>query len=213
MELLILILELTGTVAFAVSGAIIGLKKKMDIFGVMVLGLVTAVGGGILRDVVLGMTPPLTFTDPIYALTAIVTSVVVFVFASKRFFRVNHALYDKILLVMDSIGLGVFSASGVIIACDAGFADNVFLLLFVGTVTGVGGGVLRDLLAGEMPFILVKHIYAVAALLGAALCALLMLLSVDRAVAMLAVTITVVVIRLLCAHFKLNLPRYRDDIE
>ena len=130
MELFILILELIGTVAFAVSGAMVALRKRMDVFGVIVLGLITAVGGCIMRDLILVLTPPLTFIEPIYAITAIITSVVVFILAAGRFISKNHRFYDKVMLVMDSIGLGVFSANGVIIATEAGFADNIFLLLF-----------------------------------------------------------------------------------
>ena len=213
MELFILVLELVGTAAFAVSGAMTGLKKKMDIFGIIILGLTTAVGGGILRDIILGNTPPLTFTSPIYALVAIVTSIVVFIPALRHFLVHNHKLYDFMMLMMDSLGLGVFSVNGVMIAYDAGFADNIFLLLFVGTITGVGGGVMRDVLAGNTPFIFVKHIYACASLLGAALCTLLLYLEADRAAAMLASTVTVVVIRLLSAHYKLNLPRCNEEME
>lgn len=213
MQLFILILELVGTVAFAVSGAMIALKKKMDIFGVVLLGLITAVGGGVLRDIILGLTPPMTFTDPRYALCATATSLAVFVLAAGGRLTSHHLLYERVLLVIDSVGLGIFSASGVIIAVDAGSGDNLFLLLFVGAVTGVGGGVMRDLLAGSMPLILVRHIYAVASLCGAALCIVMLKLGMPRASAMLAATLAVVVIRLLSAHYRLNLPHCREDIE
>lgn len=104
MERLFLILELAGTLAFAASGAITGLKKNMDIFGVCILGLTTAVGGGVIRDVILGITPPTTFLDPIYAVVALLTSLVLFLPRIRRLLMWDQRLYDLVLLIMDSAG-------------------------------------------------------------------------------------------------------------
>lgn len=213
MKIFILVLEIIGSVAFAVSGTMVGLRKKMDIFGIIILGLTTAVGGGIIRDLILGNTPPLTFTEPVYALSAIVTSVIVFIPVFRHFLMRNHKLYDTVMLVMDSLGLGIFSVNGVIIAYSSEHGDNLFLLLFVGTITGVGGGVMRDIMAGNTPFIFVKHIYACASLAGAAVCTVLLMLNVGTAAAVTVGMVTVFVIRLLAAHYKLNLPRCNEDIE
>lgn len=212
MKIFLFVLEIIGTVAFAVSGAMVGLKKKMDIFGIIVLGLTTAVGGGIIRDLILGETPPGTFTHPVYALTAICASIFVFIPIVRRFLVKNARLYDVIMLIADSLGLGIFTVNGVIIAYSGEYGDNIFLLLFVGTVTGVGGGVMRDIMAGNTPFIFVKHIYACASLAGAALCVALLLFGASGAVSMCAGLGAVIVIRLLAARYKLNLPRCNDDI-
>ena len=94
-ENLLLLFELIGTVAFAVSGAMVGLSKKMDIFGITVLGIVTSVGGGVIRDIVLGLTPPATFQNPIYALVAILVSIIVFIPAVRRFLFKKQSIYKK----------------------------------------------------------------------------------------------------------------------
>ena len=147
METFILILELAGTMAFAASGAITALKKGMDLFGVCILGLTTAVGGGVIRDLLLGITPPGTFQDPIYAVVALLTSLVLFLPRIRRLLMWDQRLYDLVLLIMDSAGLGIFTVAGIRIAYEHAARPTLFLLVFVGVVTGVGGGVLRDVLA------------------------------------------------------------------
>ena len=173
MEQLFLILELVGTLAFAASGAITGLKKNMDVFGVCILGLTTAVGGGVIRDLLLGITPPGTFQDPIYAVVALLTSLVLFLPRIRRLLMWDQRLYDLVLLIMDSAGLGIFTVAGIRIAYEHAARPTLFLLVFVGVVTGVGGGVLRDVLAGDTPYIFVKHVYASASLAGALACVVL----------------------------------------
>ena len=118
MEQLFLILELVGTLAFAASGAITGLKKNMDVFGVCILGLTTAVGGGVIRDLLLGITPPGTFQDPIYAVVALLTSLVLFLPRIRRLLMWDQRLYDLVLLIMDSAGLGIFTVAGIRIAYE-----------------------------------------------------------------------------------------------
>lgn len=167
MQIFLLILELIGTVAFSVSGAMTAMKKNMDIFGVMILGLTTAVGGGVIRDLILGSAPPSTFRDPIYAITALITAVVVFLPWTRRLFRRYQRIYDLLLLTADSIGLGIFTVIGVQAAFAKSGSYSLFLLTFVGVITGVGGGIIRDMLAGNTPYVFVKHVYASASLAGA----------------------------------------------
>ncbi|SHI07733.1 Uncharacterized membrane protein YeiH [Sporobacter termitidis DSM 10068] len=213
MNVLILVLEIIGTVAFAASGAMTGLKKKMDIFGVVILGLTTAVGGGVLRDLILGITPPQTFQDPMYALIAIATAIILFLPPVHRWLTRNLPLYEKVLVVMDALGLGIFTVVGIRVAFHVSHSFSGFLLIFVGVVTGVGGGIIRDVLAGDTPYILVKHIYAVASIIGAVVCVVLWHIT-SSIYAILAGTIIIVVIRVLSAHFKWNLPRANfDDAE
>ena len=209
MDTVILIVELVGVLSVAASGAMTGLRKNMDLFGVCILGLTTAVGGGVLRDVILGSTPPATFQDPIYATAAIATSLVLFLPRVRRLLTRNQPLYDLAMLAMDTLGLGIFTVIGVQIAYTHVAEPTVFLLVFVGVVTGVGGGVLRDMMAGDTPYIFVKHVYASASLAGALACALLWLPGLEL-YAMGAGAVTVIVIRFLSAYYHWNLPRAHD---
>ncbi len=143
------IMEMLGTVAFAASGAMVAVDRAMDIFGVIVLGVTTAVGGGAIRDVILGIVPPAMFRNPIYTLVATITSCVVFLilYLKKELLQGhNRETYDKVMLVMDSIGLGIFTVVGVNTGISHGYVDYMFLLVFLGTITGVGGGLLRDIM-------------------------------------------------------------------
>ena len=208
MELFIFIINLIGTVAFAVSGAIIGLQKKMDIFGVCILGLTTAVGGGIIRDLILGLTPPSAFRDPTCAMVSLATSALLFLWHIRRLLMHNPNHFNLLLFWMDALGLGAFTVIGVQMAYQQVYQPTLFLAVFVGVLTGVGGGVLRDLLADETPYILVKHVYASASLVGALACALTWTW-LGSAPAMLLGMGAVVLIRFLAAHYRWNLPKAR----
>ena len=208
-------MEMAGTVAFAASGAMVGVERNMDIFGVSVLGVVTAVGGGMIRDIVLGIIPPNVFTNPVYALVATITSCVVFLaFYWKRQLLEGHMrlTYDRVMLVMDSIGLGIFTVVGVNTGIRSGYMDNVFLLVFLGTITGVGGGLMRDMMAGVPPYIFVKHIYACASIVGAVVC-VYMNRFVGNVEAMMVACFVIILIRYLAAHYSWNLPRLHNGSE
>jgi len=209
MDRFILILELAGTMAFSASGAMTGLKKDMDVFGVCILGLTTAVGGGVIRDLILGNTPPATFQTPIYAAVALLTALVLFLPQVRHLLMHDQALYDLSMLILDSVGLGVFTVMGIRIAYAHVNRPTLFLLVFVGVLTGVGGGVLRDIMAGNTPYIFVKHVYASASLAGALLCTVLWQ-PAGELPAMLAGMGTVILIRGLSAHFRWNLPKARE---
>ena len=208
-ETLTFVFELIGTVAFAISGAITGLKKKMDIFGVVILAVVTAVGGGAIRDIVLGNTPPMTFRNPVYALVAVATGILTFIPAVRRLAGKNPKAFDIFLLVTDSVGLGIFTVMGIRTAVNAGQGENIFLLVFVGVVTGVGGGLLRDVMAGNTPYIFVKHIYATASIIGALVCYFVNDW-LGESVGMLCGLAVIVAIRLLAAHFRWSLPKIKE---
>ena len=200
------IFELFGTIAFAASGALTGLSKKMDILGVATLGVVTAVGGGVIRDLILGNTPPATFQNPTYALIAIVVSLIIFIHVVRRVLFKKQQVYDTIMLFMDSIGLGAFTVVGIQTAYAFDNTHNVFLLIFVGVVTGVGGGILRDILAGNTPYIFVKHFYACASIIGAIVCIILWKY-VGQSTAIISGATVIIVLRLLAAHFRWSLPK------
>lgn len=210
MDEFIFILELIGTVAFASSGAMIAIEKKMDIFGVNVLGATTAVGGGIMRDIILGLTPPGAFSHPVYVLVAALTSTILFViaYAKPTAFesRVKTDYYDKLMFWCDTAGLGIFTVVGIQAAVRAVGGENVFFFVFIGTLTGVGGGVLRDIMAGETPYILVKHIYACAAIARGIVCVVGRTAFGEAYGTILGLAATVL-LRFLAAHFRWNLMR------
>lgn len=209
------ILEIIGTIAFAASGAMVGVERKMDIFGVSVLGIVTAVGGGMIRDLVMGFTPPAVFRNPIYAVIATITSCIVFasLYLHKGAFDQKKKMrFDQLLLVMDTVGLGIFTVVGVNAGLQNGYRGYTFLLVFVGTITGVGGGLLRDMMADVPPYIFVKHVYACASLVGAISCVIIDLFWGDVA-AMILGSCVVILIRYFAARYHWNLPRFDKSIE
>lgn len=202
---------LVGTIAFAISGTMVAIRRKMDIFGVNILAVATAAGGGMIRDLIIGQHPPVLFRNPLYVLIAILTANISFliVYIQRRKCKSNkyvNILCESILFWCDALGLAVFTVDGVNIGVSAGFVTNRFLLIFLGVVTGVGGGVLRDVLANETPYILVKHVYACASFVGAGVTAALWM-KVGREAAMLYGFVTILSIRVLAKYYKWNLPK------
>lgn len=211
-EQVLFIAEMVGTVAFAVSGALMAVDMAMDVFGVLFLGAVTAVGGGMLRDTLLGQVPPAAFTDARYILVALASSLAVFCvvyFIYDRMQR-HRELVDRIINVFDAVGLGAFAVVGAQVTIAAGYGSNRLLVLFLSMTTAVGGGMLRDVLAGQKPFVLRKRIYALAALSGGM--AYDLLRQVHETAAMLTGMVLVIAIRLLAAHFRWNLPRVHSRL-
>lgn len=207
---IILIAELVGTVAFAIAGALIGIEKEFDIFGVVVLGCTTATGGGVIRDILLGITPPVMFENYIYAAVACAVSLLVFAVAYIGKGKVlNTRGYMTVIDVFDAVGLGIFTVMGVNAAINTGYTDNGFLAVFVGTMTGVGGGALRDVLARSVPFIFVRRIYAIASIAGAVLYFEMCSVGVGVNISMLAGSLLIILIRILAMVFKWKLPRVR----
>ena len=214
MDTFFFILELIGTIAFAVSGAAVGIRKEMDLFGVCILGSATAVGGGILRDLMLGLTPPMAFRDPVWLIVGLLSSVLLFFPAMRRTALKNKRASDLLLLVSDAGGMGIFGATAILLAERSG-QSSVWLLLFVALLTGAGGGVLRDVLAGEVPSVFRRHVYASALLVGAGLFLLLQPVLPEAAAVILSILVTVT-LRCLAAHYRWNLPRAHalsDDVK
>lgn len=197
-------IEYLGSVAFAASGALVGIKKRMDVFGVMILGLTTACAGGVLRDLILGVTPPLMFVNPVYAVIAMITALLMFIKPVRKLVHMESPVYDKIMFLADTLGLAIFTVVGVRTAIAVCPSGGLFLQVFIGTVSAVGGGVLRDVMAGQTPYIFTKHVYAVACVVGAAVCGLLW--KAEPVLSMAAGFAVVIAIRLLANHFKWNLP-------
>ena len=210
--IIVFCMELVGTIAFAASGAMVGINRGMDIFGVCVLGVVTAVGGGMTRDVILGNVPG-ALLDPVYVSVAVFTSLIVFciLYYKKTLLQGKVGiLYERIMLAMDSVGLGIFTVVGVITGVSNGYLENTFLLTFLGTLTGVGGGLLRDMMAGVPPYIFVKHVYACASVAGAISCVWIYR-AFGQIPAMLISSILIVLIRFLAARYRWNLPHIKLD--
>lgn len=196
---IIYILDLIGTAAFAASGAWVGVRKHMDLFGVLVLGVVTAVGGGTLRDLLLGDIPPFSLKDETYIYIAVVVSLIVF--ANRKKFNV----FEKPLLYFDAIGLGTFVVIGTTKALD--FQLGLLGAVLMGAMTGTAGGVIRDLLANQVPLILRREIYASACIAGGFMLVIFEHIGAGRPVAALLAAGTVIVIRLLAIRYDWGLPK------
>ena len=206
-------LNTIGTIAFAFSGAMVGIKKGMDLLGVIVLGVVTALGGGCVRDLVLGINPPNMFTDSFFARLSVISCIIIFTFfyirtdylKSKKFKK-----YEDFMLILDAIGLGAFTVTGINTALLMGFSEDKFLLIFVGMVTGVGGGVIRDIFSREIPFVFVEQIYAVASFLGAMFYIKTMnILSHDTV--MIISALIVLITRIIAVNYNINLPKISKE--
>lgn len=196
---IIYVLDLIGTAAFAASGAWVGVRKHMDLFGVLVLGMVTAVGGGTLRDLLLGDIPPFSLKNEVYIYIAAIVSLVVF--ANRDHFK----KFEKPLLYFDAIGLGTFVVIGTTKALD--FQLGLLGAVLMGVMTGTAGGVIRDVLANQIPLILRREIYASACVAGGVLLVLLEQTSLGRPGAALCAAGTVIVVRLLAIHYDWALPK------
>ena len=196
---IIYILDLIGTAAFAASGAWVGVRKHMDLFGVLVLGVVTAVGGGTLRDLLLGDIPTFSLKNESYIYIAIVVSLIVFAN------RVQFKTFEKPLLYFDAIGLGTFVVIGTTKALD--FHLGLLGAILMGVMTGTAGGVIRDLFANQVPLIFRREIYASACVAGGLLLVALETVGTARPVAALLSAGTVISVRLLAIHYNWALPK------
>ncbi len=192
-------LDLIGTAAFAASGAWAGIRRDMDLFGVMVLGMVTATGGGTLRDLLLGDTPPFCLQDETYLYVAIAMSLAMF-FLHRRMDLLRHPL-----LYFDAVGLGTFVVIGTEKALQ--FETGALGAVLLGVMTATAGGMIRDILANQVPLILRKEVYASACLAGGILLVGLHHVAAPRTVALLSAAGLVILVRLLAIRFDWALPR------
>lgn len=208
-EQLFAAVEFAGTVSFAISGAMVAVKKRVDLFGVLFLGITTALGGGMLRDVMLGIVPPAMFYNPVNLTAAAGVSLLVFLIAAafKDRYLSEEQTIDAINNVVDALGLGAFTVIGVQAAMNAGHTGNMIVQVFMGMVTGIGGGLIRDLMVMEIPFVLRKRVYAVASIAGGCLFCLLSRYNVPEYLSVFGSILTVFSIRILATRFKWNLPK------
>lgn len=210
-DLILYAAEMVGIVAFALSGAMTALKYDLDLLGIPFLAAVTALGGGVLRDLLIGRLPPVMFQDYRYLLTAVITALLVFLaarFAWKRYHLAEEKL-AAISNICDAIGLGPFAVMGVDAGISAGYGSNKFFLIFLGVISCVGGGILRDLFVCRIPGVLQNHVYALPCILGVCLYLLLIRFQVNDLAATLLVSLFIFVFRMLATHFHWNFPKAR----
>lgn len=201
MDTVIHILDLIGTAVFAITGALAAGKKRLDVFGVVVLGCVTALGGGTLRDVILGSRPVFWIADTNYLAVAAIVATGIFVLARHR------KLPAIILMYADAVGLAVFT----VIGFQKGFhvTHMYSIAIVMGVATGVVGGIIRDVLSSEIPLIFRREIYASASLCGAALLVLLTHLQLPSPLTVSAAVLTTLIIRIAALHWNLALPLFK----
>ena len=196
---LLLVLDLTGTFAFALNGSLTALRAaRLDIVGVVALGMITALGGGIIRDVLLGSLPPATFSDWRYLAVAAGGGLITFVFG-RRLERLNTPI-----ILLDAVGLSLFAVTGASKAIDFGLGPAQAVIL--GTITGVGGGTLRDVLNGQIPSVLRSGLYAIPALVGATITVVASLLGAYGPATAIGAAAVCFGIRVLGVRFDLNAP-------
>ncbi|WP_422084077.1 trimeric intracellular cation channel family protein [Ulvibacterium sp.] len=192
------IIDILGTIAFAISGVLVAMEKKLDLFGVFIIAFVTAVGGGTLRDVLIGDTPVVWMRNPDYVITIAGSVIFAILF-------VNQLKYlRKTLFLFDTIGIGLFTMVGI----EKGISANLMpiMCIFLGTITASFGGVIRDILCNEIPVIFRKEIYATACIFGGISYFLLIRLPWDGAFSYIAAILIIIIIRLLAVRFKITLP-------
>jgi uncharacterized membrane protein YeiH len=205
----LLVLDLVGTFAFALNGALTALRAtRLDIVGVITLGMITALGGGTIRDVFLDALPPATFLDWRYLAVAAAGGLLAFL-TGHHLHRLNGTIN-----VLDAAGLGLFAVTGALKAVDLGFGPAQAVV--VGAITGVGGGTLRDVLIRQVPSVLSSGLYAVPALLGATVVVVADVLDARGAVAAVAGAVVCFAVRMLGMHYDIDAPfppavRRHDD--
>lgn len=199
--------DLFGTFAFAVSGALLGVKKDMDIYGMFVLAISVGVGGGTMRDMMLGRTPPFVLTDVNYMIVIAAATLLVFFLNSI----VEKSLPMKTLNIADAIGLGVFTSIGASVA--VAYDVEWYGIIFFGVMTATAGGMIRDTLAGEVPFVLKKEVYASASIIGGIIFIIIYRLNISLNINILITSIIVTLIRTLAIYKDWHLPHFKGRNE
>ena len=191
-------IDILGTVAFAISGVLVAMEKRLDLFGVLIIAFVTSIGGGTLRDLLIGNTPVVWMRDLTYVSTIFITVVFAIIF-------VNQLKYlRKSLFLFDTIGIGLYTMLGVEKGLEAELLP--IMCIFLGTMTACFGGVIRDILCNEIPVIFRKEIYATACILGGASYFLFTAMLVKESYAYIAAIVVVISLRLLAVRFGISLP-------
>lgn len=201
--IVIQILDLFGTMAFAVTGAFKAIEHKSDIVGIIILSTITGIAGGVIRDITFGKLPPTAVVNPLYITITVSTAIVIF------FLYPSLKKHSDLFLKFDAIGLGVFTIIGSIFAYNM-FGLNFLAMSISGVLTAIGGGILRDVFVNEIPMVFVKEFYASASFLGVVI--LFTLLSINTNVSLSAIIVMIITtsIRLIAVKLQWNLPRARN---
>ncbi|MDR0425714.1 MAG: trimeric intracellular cation channel family protein [Clostridiales bacterium] len=218
------VLEYIGLFAFALNGAFVGIEYKFDYFGIPFLAIIASLGGGIVRDLCLGNTPPMAFRDPVYILLAIgvaAACIVFYVFFRKKMTVKNLPVMVTVINVFDAVGLAVFTVSGAQIALrllpdmemmqGAHALAKLILVVFVAVTSAIGGGMIRDVIANRKPLVLRKEIYAIASILGAVLYYFLVPTILGQLGAALISIALILSVRFVAMRKKINLPHFADN--
>lgn len=203
------ICDIMGTVAFAISGAMVACRKHLDPFGVVFIAIITALGGGMTRDILLGQLPPSLFFNYTGLLLAFLMGLLIYfiVHFHRQWYDREVELVEQIINLVDALALGLFAASGCLVAIDAGYGDQAVLVIAMGTISSIGGGLLRDVILREIPVIFTKHVYALAAMAGCFAFYGLYLLHAEEYVCVTFSIALTFVLRLLATTFHWNLPQ------
>ena len=202
-QVIVLILDLFGTMAFAVTGAFKAIEHKADIVGIIILATITGVAGGTIRDIVLGHFPPHSISDPNYVLITTITGIVLFFLYPKM------QKHWNLFLKFDALGLGVFTAIGATFAYQL-FGMNFLAMALAGMLTAVGGGILRDMFVNEIPMVFVKELYASASFLGVVVFFIILETGLQIEVATIGSIVVTTVLRLVAMKYNWNLPKVRE---
>jgi uncharacterized membrane protein YeiH len=192
------IIDILGTIAFAISGVLVAMDKKLDVFGVLIIAFVTAVGGGTLRDLLIGIRPVGWLMAPVHLLIIVGTVILAILFVKQlKYFR-------KSLFLFDTIGIGLYTMVGV----EKGLAAGVspIMCIALGTITACFGGVIRDILCNEIPVIFRKEIYATVCIIGGLVYFLLIQFPIENTIAYSMAIAIIIVMRVLAVRFKISLP-------
>jgi uncharacterized membrane protein YeiH len=199
---LIQILDLFGTMAFAVTGAFKAIEHKSDIVGIIILSTITGVAGGVIRDIIFGKFPPTVVINPLYLVVTVVTGIVIFILYP------SIKIHWNLFLKFDAVGLGVFTIIGASIAYNI-FGLNFLTMAFAGILTAVGGGILRDVFVNEVPLVFVKELYASTSFIGVIILFVMLVMGINLYSATIPSILAVTSIRLLAMKYNWNLPRAR----
>lgn len=198
------IIDILGTIAFAISGVLVAMDKRLDVFGVLIIAFVTAVGGGTLRDLLIGIKPVGWLNAPVHLLIIVVTVLLAIIFVKQlKYVR-------KSLFLFDTIGIGLYTMVGI----EKGLAADLLpvMCIALGTITACFGGVIRDILCNEIPVIFRKEIYATVCILGGLVYFVLIQFPINDAIAYSLAILTIIIMRVLAVRFKISLPNiYRNQ--
>jgi len=199
------IIDILGTIAFAISGVLVAMDKKLDAFGVFIIAFVTAVGGGTLRDLLIGIRPVGWLNAPMHLLIIVITVLLAIIFVKQlKYIR-------KSLFLFDTIGIGLYTMVGI----EKGLAADlpIVMCIALGTITACFGGVIRDILCNEIPVIFRKEIYATVCILGGLVYFLLIQFPIQNTIAYSMAIVTIIIMRILAVRFKISLPNiYRKEV-